>query len=229
MFQHARIASAVRAALEPSADAVAIFTAEEELVGSEIVFVNDAFVGMTGIAAEELIGHSALLLVGSRPTLEDVRASVGVRATDPYVAAATRWRRDGSSYAVTLRIVRLGDEAGDTTHYALVQREIAGEGESALRGGGRAGAVDRALFDDEDARSKAIDLSEIENHVVRAVCERLRRHDSSDPELLEERGQLDDRGRMRGQGPHPFEGDPRRVRRRRAAPARRRPWAPSGR
>jgi PAS domain S-box-containing protein len=114
----------VAQALAHAAEAVAIFTADEELVGSEIIFVNDAFLRMTGYRRDELVGHSALLLMGLRPALQDVRASLGARRAGPYFAVTRRTRSDGAMYDVEVRIGPIVDPAGKTTHYALSHREI---------------------------------------------------------------------------------------------------------
>jgi PAS domain S-box-containing protein len=114
----------VAQALDQAADAVAIFTADDDLVGSEIVFVNDAFARMTGYDPGDLVGHSALLLMGLRPALDDVRASLGARRSGPYFAVTRRTRSDGTVYDVEVRIAPIVDRTGSTTHYALSHREI---------------------------------------------------------------------------------------------------------
>ncbi|CAN5924321.1 hypothetical protein BH11MYX4_BH11MYX4_52480 [soil metagenome] len=114
----------VAQALDQAAHAIAIFTAEEDLIGSEIVFVNDAFARMTGYAVDELVGHSALLLMGRRPALEEVRTSLGSRRDGPYFAVTRRTRSDGTVYDVEVRISAVVDASGATTHYALSHREL---------------------------------------------------------------------------------------------------------
>ena len=86
------LSAIVAQALDQAAHGVAIFTAEDDLIGSEIVFVNDAFARMTGYAVDDLVGHSALLLMGLRPALEEVRTSLGARRDGPYFAVTRRTR-----------------------------------------------------------------------------------------------------------------------------------------
>jgi PAS domain S-box-containing protein len=115
-------------ALGQAADAVAIFTAHEDPVGSEIVFVNHAFAQMTGYRVEDLVGHSALLLMGRRPGLEDVRSSLGAQRSGPHFAVTRRVRSNGTAYDVEVRIAPLVAETGAVTHYVLSQREIKAPG-----------------------------------------------------------------------------------------------------
>jgi PAS domain S-box-containing protein len=120
------LSAIVAQALDQAAHGVAIFTADEDLVGSEIVFVNDAFAKMTGYAVDDLVGHSALLLMGLRPALEEVRTSLGARRDGPYFAVTRRTRSDGTPYDVEVRINAITDATGTVTHYALSHRELHG-------------------------------------------------------------------------------------------------------
>jgi PAS domain S-box-containing protein len=103
---------------------MAIFIHDEEPIASRIVYVNDAFVRMTGYTVDELVGHSALLLAGARPKLENIRAAKSAPKNRPYVAIERKARRDGSFYDVEIRLEALPVAKGAPMHLVLTQREL---------------------------------------------------------------------------------------------------------
>ncbi len=106
-------------------EAIAIFIPHEEPVASEIVYVNDAFVGMSGFRAEQLVGHSAMLLAGSRPDPELARAAVAAsRAGRPFARRERKFRPDGSFYDVDVRLEVLGGAASGPARIVLFQRLV---------------------------------------------------------------------------------------------------------
>jgi PAS domain S-box-containing protein len=113
----------VRNGARPGGEAIAIFVAHEEPVASRIVYVNQAFEHLTGYTAEQLIGHSALLLAGARPSRDQLRA-IASSNDRPYRATERKARPDGSSYDVEVCLETLGHEPGGPRHRVLMQREI---------------------------------------------------------------------------------------------------------
>jgi PAS domain S-box-containing protein len=113
-----------------SGDAIAIFVADDEPIASRIVYVNDAFVRMTGYTPDQLIGHSALLLAGARPKVEDLRAAIEALKNRAYVAIERKARRDGSFYDAEVRLEVLNRGASGPAHVAMTQRELVEEPES---------------------------------------------------------------------------------------------------
>lgn len=106
-------------------EGIAIFIADEEPVGSRILYVNAAFLEMSGYTADQLVGHSAILLAGARPSLEAARAAFQVRRGRPYVARERKFRPDGSSYEAEVRLEYLSPSRGQLPRLVLTQREIA--------------------------------------------------------------------------------------------------------
>lgn len=100
-------------------EAIAIFVTDEEPIASRILYVNDAFVEMTGYTSEELVGHSAMLLAGRRPSADALRAAR--EAPKPYVAIERKLRRDGTAYDAEVRLEAL---PGGHGHVVLLQREL---------------------------------------------------------------------------------------------------------
>lgn len=106
------------------AEGIAIFIADEEPVGSRILYVNAAFERMSGYTAEQLVGHSAMLLAGARPDRERAFVASTVRRGRPYVGRERKFRPDGTSYDVVVRLEVLSPSRGEEPRIVLTQREI---------------------------------------------------------------------------------------------------------
>jgi PAS domain S-box-containing protein len=110
-------------AFDGSTEGIAIFTADDWPYGSRIVYVNDAFARSSGYAKDALVGHSSLLLAGSRPDLDHVRDTMERFDRLPFVTSTKKHRPDGSTYDVDLKIVAIRNHEGVTTHCMLVQHD----------------------------------------------------------------------------------------------------------
>lgn len=144
-------------ALDQASEAVAIFTAEDDLAFGEIVFVNEAFVEMTGYPREALIGHSALLLMGKHPE------------RDGFSSAMTRrTRRDGTEYDVEVHVRAIAD------HYVLTQRAVPAPtgAEGWVRSGFRAASI---AVDDvvSELRDAVVELAMLDDRRCDDLSERL--------------------------------------------------------
>lgn len=106
--------------LEQARDAVAIFTVEESLFTSRIVFTNRAMRRRLGVSEDRLVGHGAALLLGARPSEEEV--------TEIFTASAPRRRRrvrtDGAVHDVETTTMPIRDADGVVTHMALIERDV---------------------------------------------------------------------------------------------------------
>jgi PAS domain S-box-containing protein len=106
-------------------DGIAIFiNDEDEPKLSRIVYVNEAFVRMAGMSADQLVGHSAILLAGSRPKLHEVRAAMDAPKDRPYVTIHRKVRPDGTEYDAEVRIEPLPQSPGRPQHMVLTQRAL---------------------------------------------------------------------------------------------------------
>jgi PAS domain S-box-containing protein len=112
------------AVLEQWPDAVTVFTADESLLASRIVYANRAQIELSGYSYETLVGHSALLLAGARPDLDGVEPGALETHRRPFFASARKHRPDGSTYEVEMYVTSLRDAAGEVTHHVLTQREV---------------------------------------------------------------------------------------------------------
>jgi PAS domain S-box-containing protein len=93
--------------------------------GPEIVFVNDAFVRITGYAREEALGRTPRFLQGpgtDREELDRIRRSL--ERFEPVQAELLNYRKGGAPFWLELEIVPLALDGGHYTHFVAVQRDI---------------------------------------------------------------------------------------------------------
>lgn len=93
--------------------------------GYPIIYVNPALCDMTGYGPHELVGKSPSLLQGPNTNqwvLDQLKERL--EAGDLFHGRTTNYRKDGTEFVMEWRIVPIRDEAGDTSHYLAIQREI---------------------------------------------------------------------------------------------------------
>ena len=106
----------------------AVIVAEAEPIdspGPRIIYVNEAFIRMTGYTPEEVIGKTPRILQGAktdRQQLDKIRTAL--ETWQPIRAELINYRKDGSQFWVELEIVPVPDEKGWFTHWVSVQRDI---------------------------------------------------------------------------------------------------------
>ncbi|WP_244808450.1 histidine kinase famiy protein [Caballeronia zhejiangensis] len=105
-------------------------------VDNPIVFVNSAFLNLTGYDVEELMGNNCRLLQGpetSRATISEIRDAIADgREINTEIL---NYRKDGSSFWNALFISPVRNEAGDIVYYFASQLDISRrrDAEEALR------------------------------------------------------------------------------------------------
>lgn len=90
-----------------------------------ILFVNEAMCGITGYAADELVGRSPRMLQGKdtdRRTLERLRTELA--GNQSFRVELINYRKDGTPYDAELFITPLFDEAGHRTNFVSIHRDI---------------------------------------------------------------------------------------------------------
>lgn len=115
----------IRAALDQTRSAACITTAELDLPGPEIVYVNPAYCEMTGCQAEEVLGQTPRIMQGpltSRPVLDRLRSDL--EAGRPFEGETVNYRSDGRPYLISWRIDPVVDDEGVTTHFIATQEDI---------------------------------------------------------------------------------------------------------
>jgi PAS domain S-box-containing protein len=93
--------------------------------GPRIVFVNDAFVRVTGYSREEIIGRTPRLLQGpATPRAELDRIRAALAANQPVSAELINYNKAGAEYWVEIEILPIADAAGKPSHFVAIERDI---------------------------------------------------------------------------------------------------------
>lgn len=107
-------------------DAVLITEAEPiENTGPRILYVNKAFLRMTGHSLEDVLGKTPRILQGpntNQAALDKIRTAL--KRWKPVRVEVINYRKDGSEFWVELNIAPVMDETGWYTHWISVQRDI---------------------------------------------------------------------------------------------------------
>jgi PAS domain S-box-containing protein/diguanylate cyclase (GGDEF)-like protein len=119
-------ASAAALAIAQCADGVMI--ADMRMRGQPIVKVNAAFEAITGYSPDEAIGKNCRYLQGSdrlQPEIAEIRAAL----TDgrPCTVTIRNYRRDGTMFRNSLRLIPLRDDADEVTHFVGLMRDVTHE------------------------------------------------------------------------------------------------------
>ena len=106
---------------------VLVTTAELDLPGPQILYVNSAFTRMTGYAIRDVLGKTPRILQGPKSdhaVLQQLRKSL--EAGEDFIARATNYKCDGTEFQMEWIISHLRNATGQTTHYVAMQRDITG-------------------------------------------------------------------------------------------------------
>jgi PAS domain S-box-containing protein len=107
-------------------DAVVITQAESvDLPGPRIVYVNRAFLEMTGYGHEEVYGKTLRILEGPRTDRGELdKINNALKRWEPARSELIHYRKDGSEYWVEMDIVPVADDRGWYSHWIAIQRDI---------------------------------------------------------------------------------------------------------
>jgi PAS domain S-box-containing protein len=93
--------------------------------GPRILFVNEAFVRVTGYARSEVLGRSPRLLQGPRTERAELdRIGSALARFEPVHAELVNYKKGGETYWVEMDIVPVGVDGGAWTHFVAVGRDI---------------------------------------------------------------------------------------------------------
>lgn len=112
-------------AVEQTYDSILITTAELDLPGPQIIYVNDAFCRKTGYSREELIGKTPRILQGemtNRSLLDELREMLA--SGQRFEGSTINYRKNGQPYVVRWSISPLMNEKGEIVNFVSVQRDI---------------------------------------------------------------------------------------------------------
>jgi PAS domain S-box-containing protein len=111
--------------VEQCAESVLITTAQLELPGPQIVYVNPAFTKMTGYMPEEVIGKTPRILQGAktdRAVLDKLRSDCS--AGKVFRGKTVNYRKNGSEFYLEWSVSPVRNEQGEVTHFVATQRDV---------------------------------------------------------------------------------------------------------
>ncbi len=93
--------------------------------GPRILFVNDAFVRLTGYTREEAIGRSPRFLQGPKTQRDALnRIRVAAKAGKPIREEVINYSKSGEEYWLEMDIVPVADDAGHFTYLVAIERDV---------------------------------------------------------------------------------------------------------
>lgn len=110
-----------------SPEAVALTTAAASAQQARVVWVNAAFLSLTGYSESQIIGASTVMLQGAHPTpigLGEIELLHDHPENMPFGIISTKERPNHTHYTTTERIEPLHDSTGALTHYLVIQKKL---------------------------------------------------------------------------------------------------------
>lgn len=120
-----RLELSFQSVVEQAKEAVVITTAQLDLPGPQILFVNRAFTLMTGYSIDEVIGKTPRILQGAkteRSVLDRLRQQLS--RGESFEGETFNYRKDGTEFILQWEIAPVRNEAGEITHFVSVQRDV---------------------------------------------------------------------------------------------------------
>lgn len=117
--------SMIAFALDQSYNAVLVTDANTGEAGHRIIFVNQAFLRMTGYSEEELLGRNPRILQGPETCPEVIaRLRQSLQDGTYFKGSTVNYRKDRQPYTVEWNISPVRNHAGEITHFISLQQDI---------------------------------------------------------------------------------------------------------
>jgi len=114
----------VESAIEQANDAVLVMSAEHELTGPRVVFVNPAFTKLSGFTSSDAAGRSLRAVFPEADESDAINSLyAAVREARPAIGEGTFRRRDGSVYMVEWHIAPVRSSTGMITNWVAIARD----------------------------------------------------------------------------------------------------------
>ena len=124
IYSHIEL-SVIAQALDQSFNAVLITDANTEDGGHRIVYVNAAFLRMTGYDECEVLGENPRILQGPETCDKVITRLRSCLAEGTFFQGSTiNYRKDGRPYTVEWNISPVRNDAGEVTHFISLQQDI---------------------------------------------------------------------------------------------------------
>jgi PAS domain S-box-containing protein len=93
--------------------------------GPEIIYVNPAFMAMTGYDAADIIGQSPRILQGPESDPQQIaRIRKAMLNWETVEAELINYRKDGTAYWSNIVVTPIADQHGHYTHWVSIQRDV---------------------------------------------------------------------------------------------------------
>ena len=115
----------LESAVQQINEAITITSAQLDLPGPQIIFVNPAFTRLTGYTSEEVIGKTPRILHGAKTdysVMQQLRRSLEQEET--FFGETINYRKDGTEFYMEWHIVAIKNESGVTTNFVAIQRDV---------------------------------------------------------------------------------------------------------
>ena len=82
-------------------------------IGSKIVFVNEAFIKMSGYSKEEVIGNSPMIFFGTESGIDEIKKlKDAINKCEPCNIVVKNRRKNGENYWVNISVAPVSDGVG---------------------------------------------------------------------------------------------------------------------
>lgn len=93
--------------------------------GNPLIYVNDAFVDLTGYSPEEVLGENCRFLQGEHTRPEPVaEMREAIDAEQPVTVELRNYRKNGTEFWNRVEVVPVHDETGDLVNYVGFQQDV---------------------------------------------------------------------------------------------------------
>ncbi|KKL89754.1 hypothetical protein LCGC14_1911530, partial [marine sediment metagenome] len=107
-------------------DAVLITEAEPfDEPGPKIIYVNEAFVKMTGFTAEEVIGKTPRMLQGPNSNKEELeKLGRALRNWESHEITTINYKKSGEEFWINFEVTPIANDIGRYTHWIAIERDV---------------------------------------------------------------------------------------------------------
>ncbi len=98
---------------------------QNDLTGPRIIYINDAYLSMTGYRKEELIGQTPRILQGKKTDRDELnRTRKAILNYEPYEMEILNYKKNGKAFWSTVSIAPVRNAEGKYTHWIGIKKDI---------------------------------------------------------------------------------------------------------